>query len=190
MNILFLCTANACRSIMAESIARTLLPPCANVQSAGSQPAGVVHPNALLALQKNNFSTDNLRSKHWQDLNFKADLAITLCADAAQKIEAANLEPNFSPGSALKYNAHNTQAESGCPFYPGAALLVHWPMPDPAADLKGLPAFELAVEILGLRLSALAVLLSRLPELTPEEAAAALQAIGNLEQTERSENKF
>lgn len=109
MNILFLCTHNACRSILAEAIFRQLATEhqiVVRVASAGSAPRGTVHPLTLhyLAL----WSLDNrvLHSRSWNELtDFQPDLVITLCDEAA---------------------------DESCPVWFGSAVKGHWGLPDPS----------------------------------------------------------
>ncbi|KAF5089635.1 Protein ArsC [anaerobic digester metagenome] len=105
MNILFLCTGNSCRSIIAEALFRSMAPAGVTAQSAGSKPAGYVHPRALEALAEAEVSTAGLASKSWDDLPEKPSVVITLCADAAGE---------------------------ACPVYFGSVVRSHWGMPDPA----------------------------------------------------------
>ena len=105
MNILFLCTGNSCRSIIAEALFREIAPLGVTVQSAGSSPAGYVHPRALAALEKSGVTTGGLYSKSWDDLKTPPDVVITLCADAAGE---------------------------ACPVFFGTFVRSHWGMPDPA----------------------------------------------------------
>lgn len=158
MNILFLCTANSCRSIMAEALLRHRLaagfgemPEEAlsnvprevfgellgkiTVQSAGSHPLGAINAHALAALQAAGISVNALASKSWHSLSVAPDIVITLC-DAAQS------EP--------------------CPVFLGSAMRSHWGMADPALA-KGealAQAFSTAIEVLQKRLAALCILLS------------------------------
>ena len=105
MNILFLCTGNSCRSIIAEALFRAMAPAGFSAQSAGSNPAGYVHPRALEALAEAGISTHGLESKSWDNLPQKPAVVITLCAGAAGE---------------------------ACPVYFGNVLRSHWGMPDPA----------------------------------------------------------
>lgn len=105
MNILFLCTGNSCRSIIAEALFRSMAPAGVTAQSAGSRPAGYVHPRALEALAEAGVATQGLASKSWDDLPQKPSVVITLCADAAGE---------------------------ACPVYFGNVVRCHWGMPDPA----------------------------------------------------------
>lgn len=108
MNILFVCTHNRCRSILAEAIfsfhaEKSTL----NVKSAGSQPAGTVHPESLQALHRNNIPFEHLQSQSWQDFSqWPCDLIITVCDSAAQE---------------------------SCPHYFSSAKVLHWPLKDPSS---------------------------------------------------------
>ena len=105
MNSLFLCTGNSCRSIIAEALFRSMAPAGASAQSAGSKPAGYVHPRALEALTEAGISTQGLVSKSWDNLPETPAVVITLCAGAAGE---------------------------ACPVYFGNVVRSHWGMPDPA----------------------------------------------------------
>ena len=105
MQILFLCTANSCRSILAEAVFNHLAPAHMRAYSAGSQPKGLVHPQCLLALQRAGIPTQGLHSKsHAVHQQLNPDLLITLCDSAAT-------EP--------------------CPAFFGKAVKAHWGLPDP-----------------------------------------------------------
>ena len=132
MNILFLCTGNSCRSIIAEALFRSMAPAGFTAQSAGSKPAGYVHPRALEALAEAGIATQGLESKAWDNLPQKPAVVITLCAGAAGE---------------------------ACPVYFGNVVRSHWGMPDPAgvqgdeATIKA--AFAETVAVLRRRISAL-----------------------------------
>lgn len=102
---LFLCTGNACRSQMAEATLRHLAGDRFEALSAGSHPAGFVHPLALAALDHLGIPVHNARSKSWNEFADRSvDVVITLCDDAARE---------------------------ACPAWPGDPIKVHWSMPDP-----------------------------------------------------------
>lgn len=108
MKILFLCTANSCRSILAEAVFNHLAPVDMRAYSAGSKPCGWVHPQSLKALQRAGIALNGLHSKSQAThAALRPDLVITLCDNAAN-------EP--------------------CPSYFGGALKAHWGLPDPAAQ--------------------------------------------------------
>jgi arsenate reductase (thioredoxin) len=112
MNILFLCTGNSARSILAEAIANSLPGFCERFRaySAGSQPKGAINPGALETLRQLRISIDRLRSKSWDEFDApgtpQMDFVITLCNEAANEV---------------------------CPLWPGHPVSAHWGMPDPAA---------------------------------------------------------
>jgi protein-tyrosine-phosphatase len=103
--VLFLCTGNSCRSQMAEAILRQIGGDRFEALSAGSKPAGFIHPLAVEALAALQFSIDEPVSKSWDEFADKpVDVVVTVC-DAA--------------------------AAEACPVFPGAALRAHWSLPDP-----------------------------------------------------------
>ncbi len=106
MRVLFLCTGNSCRSIMAEAIFNSLAPAGFSAESAGSKPAGYVHHGALAELEKHGIPTAGFFSKSWDAITTKPDIVITLCASAAGE---------------------------ACPLYLGDVLRTHWGMEDPAS---------------------------------------------------------
>lgn len=103
--VLFLCTGNSCRSILAEATFNALASPEWRAMSAGSHPTGRVHPRSLALLRRKGLPTEGLFSKSWTDLPTVPDLVITVCDDAAGET---------------------------CPAYLGPALRVHWGVEDPA----------------------------------------------------------
>lgn len=104
MNVLFLCTGNSCRSILGEAVFNHLAPQGWRAMSAGSKPAGYVHPRSLSLLAKEGVSTDGYHSKSWEALPSTPDIVITVCGSAA--------------------------AEE-CPAYLGPVLRTHWGVEDP-----------------------------------------------------------
>lgn len=109
-NELFLCTGNSARSIMAECVLKRLDAERFDAFSAGSRPKGVVHPYAIDLLKHQNYSTDQLRSKDWNEFAGadapEMDFVFTVCDDAAKEV---------------------------CPVWPGQPMSAHWPVIDPAA---------------------------------------------------------
>ncbi|MCG5512740.1 arsenate reductase ArsC [Ectothiorhodospira shaposhnikovii] len=156
MNILFLCTGNSCRSILAEATFNALAPQGWRAMSAGSQPTGTVHPRSLALLEREGIPTEGLRSKSWEDLPETPDVVITVCAGAAGET---------------------------CPVYLGSALRTHWGVDDPAKatgteeDINA--AFEQAYRILRHRIKAF-LALSQDNQLASDQEAfkAALDQIG------------
>ena len=109
-NVLFLCTGNSARSIIAESVLRDEGAGRFNAYSAGSRPSGTVHPLALALLEENHLPVDGLRSKAWDEFAQPGaphlDFVFTVCDDAAGE---------------------------ACPVWPGQPITAHWGVPDPAA---------------------------------------------------------
>ena len=154
MKILFLCTANSCRSILAEAVFNHLAPGEMRAYSAGSKPCGWVHPQSLKALQRAGIALDGLHSKSQAvHAELQPDLVITLCDNAAT-------EP--------------------CPSYFGAALKAHWGLPDPAAregSQEEIDAvFDAAVASIVQRIVKFFSL--PLPQLNARELEGALASIG------------
>jgi arsenate reductase len=141
-NVLFLCTGNSARSIMAESILRKLGAGRFNAFSAGSHPKGAVNPFALKTVAAFGCPTEGLRSKNWNEFVTPdapiLDFAFTLCDDAAGET---------------------------CPAWPGQPMTAHWGIEDPAVvegtDIEKERAFALAFRYLRNRITVLIELPSR-----------------------------
>ncbi len=110
LNVLFLCTANSARSILAESILNATAPDRFRAFSAGSHPGGKVNPFAIELLAKNRYPTEGARSKAWDEFAVPGapplDFVFTVCDNAAGEV---------------------------CPVWPGQPITAHWGVPDPAA---------------------------------------------------------
>ncbi|MBI3678683.1 MAG: arsenate reductase ArsC [Proteobacteria bacterium] len=109
-NVLFLCTGNSVRSIMAEAILNRVGAPRFRAYSAGSRPKGEVSPQTIALLRSFRFKTDGLCSKSWEEFAApgapKLDFVFTVCDNAANEV---------------------------CPVWPGQPMSAHWGVPDPAA---------------------------------------------------------
>lgn len=133
-NVLFLCTGNSARSIMAEAILNHKGRPNFTAYSAGSHPAGRVHPAALKRLASAHLPTEGFRSKSWDEFEQpgapQLDFVFTVCDNAAKEV---------------------------CPVWPGQPITAHWGIPDPA-EVRGTPeaverAFREAYFLLDRRIS-------------------------------------
>jgi arsenate reductase (thioredoxin) len=159
-NVLFLCTGNTARSILAESILRKDGAGRFNSFSAGSQPKGIVNPFALKVLDAMDYPTDGFRSKAWDEFAVpgapKMDFVFTVCDSAAGE---------------------------ACPVWPGQPMTAHWDIEDPAAvegsDIEKERAFVQAFKFLKNRISAFLSL--PLPSIDGMALRHRLNAIGALE---------
>ena len=110
-NVLFLCTGNSARSILAEAILNFKGKPWFTAYSAGSHPTGSVRSEALRQLEEAHISTEGFRSKSWEEFSRpgapKLDFVFTVCDNAANEV---------------------------CPVWPGQPVIAHWGVPDPAAE--------------------------------------------------------
>src|SRR6185312_15395609 len=134
LNVLFLCTGNSARSIIAEVVLNRLGRGRFKAYSAGSQPKGQVHPLALQVLRLAHYDVSDLRSKSWEEFATpdapKLDFFFTVCDNAAKEV---------------------------CPIWPGQPMTAHWGLPDPAT-VAGSPeeiqrTFRDAYSILDRRIS-------------------------------------
>jgi arsenate reductase len=164
-NVLFLCTGNSARSILAESILRKVGAGKFRAYSAGSRPKGAVNPLALEVLTAHELPVDGLRSKSWEEFSGpdapRMDFVLTVCDDAAGET---------------------------CPVWPGQPMTAHWGIEDPAAvqgtKIEMERAFEQAFRFLSRRIEAFAALpISSLDQLRLQSE---LRRIGRMEGTTQS----
>lgn len=131
MNVLILCTGNSCRSILGEATFNHLAPAGWHAISAGSRPAGYVHPRSLALLKREGIDTEGYHSKSWDNLPVTPDIVISVCGNAAGE---------------------------ECPAYLGPVLRAHWGVEDPAhvtgSDEEIDAAFLQAYRILRARIEA------------------------------------
>jgi protein-tyrosine-phosphatase len=133
-NVLFICTGNSARSILAEAILNREGRGKFRAFSAGSHPKGAVHPYAIDLLKRMNYSVDGVRSKSWGEFAEPGapplDFAFTVCDNAAGEV---------------------------CPIWPGQPMTAHWGLPDPAAaegsEAEKRAAFADAFRMLNNRIS-------------------------------------
>lgn len=133
-NVLFLCTGNSARSILAEAIMNHRSRGRFKAFSAGSHPKGAVNPMALALLERMGLATEGLRSKDWNEFAEPGapllDFAFTVCDNAARE---------------------------ACPVWPGQPMTAHWGQPDPVAvegtDLDKMTAFRDAFRMLERRIA-------------------------------------
>lgn len=163
VRVLFLCTGNSARSIIAESVLKKLGGDRFLAFSAGSNPKGRINPLAVEVLESAGYPTSGLRSKSWEEFAAPGatgmDVVITVCDNAA---------------------------DEACPIWPGHPLTVHWGIEDPAAiegtDAERRAAFERAARLLRIRIDRLialpiaglaaAALKSELQEIGKEQGAS------------------
>lgn len=156
LTVLFLCTGNSCRSLLSEATFNHLAPAGLKAISAGSQPAGQLHPRAVALLQRKGISTEGYFSKSWNDLPVTPDIVVTVCGSAAGET---------------------------CPAYLGPVLRTHWGVDDPGhvvgTEEEIDTAFEQAYAIIRARIEAFLALPR---ELLKDRAAlkAELDRIGTL----------
>lgn len=166
--VLFLCTGNSARSVLAEATLRAWAGARFEVFSAGSRPAGQIHPLAIETLEADGIATDGLRSKSWDEFatggGIPIDVVVTVCDSAAA-------EP--------------------CPVFFGDFIRTHWGLPDPAAatgtDDERRTAFQEAHAVIKARLKAFMTLP---PAIWSDRAElkAALDRIGFIEAADGTEH--
>ena len=156
-NVLFLCTGNSARSILAESLLNSLGRGKFRAFCAGSYPKGRVHPMALQLLERMKLPTEGLRSKSWDDYAApdapSLDFILTVCDNAAGE---------------------------ACPVWPGKPTSAHWGIPDPAtakgSDSERRAAFAAALKALDARIKRFVAL--PIESMQPQQLKAAMQEIG------------
>ena len=157
MNILFLCTGNSCRSILAEATFNHLAPLGMRAMSAGSQPTGEVHPRSMALLKSKGISTEGYFSKSWNNLAFVPEIVITVCGNAAGET---------------------------CPAYIGNVVRAHWGVEDPAkatgSEEEINACFEHAYQVLRKRIEAFLELPINALLLDIAQLKVALDAIGTI----------
>lgn len=134
-NVLFLCTGNSARSVLAEALLNHVAGERFHAYSAGSTPKGAIHPLTLATLEQAGIATQGLRSKSWDEFAVagapKMDFVFTVCDNAAGE---------------------------ACPIWPGQPMTAHWGIEDPAAvegpDFKKRAAFEDALRYMRNRIAA------------------------------------
>jgi len=154
VKILYICTHNRCRSILSEAISNRRAEGLLDARSAGSQPAGEVHPLSLRYLAQRGYRTEGLQSQSWDAFeDFAPDLVVTVCDSAAGE---------------------------ACPLYFGKSVKVHWGLSDPSkiegseAELE--QAFMACIDEIERRVDQLIELAKDQP--SPESLRAALTALG------------
>ncbi|WP_027591543.1 arsenate reductase ArsC [Pseudomonas sp. RL] len=156
MKILFLCTANSCRSILSEALFNHLAPASVRAYSAGSEPKGFVHPLTLEALGRAGVACDGLFSKPIEaHAELQPDVVITVCDKAAGE---------------------------ACPVFFGPALRAHWGLEDPSevsgSDVESAAAFDATVGRIKSRIQAFLAL--PFDQLNADTLKAELTRIGSL----------
>jgi arsenate reductase len=147
-NVLFLCTANSARSVLAEAALGRIGAGRFRAFSAGSQPRGEVNPHALRCLEREGYDVSGFRSKSWDEFSGpgapEIDFVVTLCDSAAGE---------------------------SCPVWPGRPITVHWGLPDPAAvegpDSSREKAFQDAYQVILRRIR----MFLELPAFNPHDPA-------------------
>ncbi|MEP1472389.1 MAG: arsenate reductase ArsC [Halieaceae bacterium] len=156
LKLLYVCTHNACRSILAEVVTREVLGDRVEVCSAGSNPAGRIHPLTIQYLEQQGHTATGLASESFEEhRRFDPDIVVTVCDSAANEVCPLWLEPTAS---------------------------VHWGLPDPSHatgdEQAKLAAFTPVVQIIAKRLSALSEL--DFEDRDTADIARAMQSMGSL----------
>ena len=163
MNILFLCTGNSCRSILAEATFNHLAPKGMHAMSAGSKPTGEVHPRSVALLKSKGIATEGYYSKSWDNLPSVPDVVITVCGNAAGET---------------------------CPAYLGNVIRAHWGVEDPAkatgTDAEINASFEHAYQVLRKRIEAFLALPFRDLQSDSARLKVELDQIGSLFPSEKN----
>lgn len=139
MKILYICTHNRCRSILSEAITNQSAVGLLEARSAGSQPAGEVHPLSLRYLREAGYDTAGLKSESWEDFDeFNPDVVITVCDSAAGE---------------------------ACPLWMGKTMKLHWGMEDPSkfegTESEQAEAFKHTIALIEARVEQLKTLAQR-----------------------------
>lgn len=153
MKILFICTHNRCRSILSEAITNHLAQERIQAFSAGSQPAGEVHPLTLKYLAERGIACEGLKSQSWDDFeSMQPDVVVTVCDSAASEV---------------------------CPVWFGQTIQVHWGLPDPSklGAEEAPAAFFAVMDTISARIEAL--LASNFEQLTEQALRAELQRLAD-----------
>ena len=166
-NVLFLCTGNSARSVMAEALTKHWGRGRFNAFSAGSHPKGEIHPMAVDVLQRHHLSTEGLRSKSWEEFAApdapELHFVFTVCDNAAREV---------------------------CPVWPGQPMTAHWGIEDPAtaegSDETKRRAFQKAFRELDARVKIFTSL--RLQSLDRMALQQQLDAIGRMSSVENVEH--
>jgi arsenate reductase len=157
MNVLFLCTGNSCRSVLGEATFNHLAPAGWHGISAGSKPAGKLHPRSLALLAREGISTEGYYSKSWNDLPITPDIVLSVCGNAANET---------------------------CPAYLAPAIRSHWGVEDPAhtegSDEEIDAAFMITYRILRHRIEQFFALPLEELKNDPERLKSELDRIGTL----------
>lgn len=158
MKILYICTHNRCRSILSEAITNNIAAGVIVARSAGSQPAGVVHPLSLKYLAQQGYSTEDLKSQSWDEFeSFAPDIVVTVCDSAAGE---------------------------ACPVWFGKSITIHWGLNDPSKidgdDAQIEAAFKQCIHIVEQRVEQLKSLAIAYQESgdTQDQLRSSLAALG------------